>query len=148
MKVIIAGSRSIDEYETVCKLIDHAKDRLGLEITEVVHGAAPGVDRLADRWAVEHSVEPAPFPAAWDDLTAPGAVIRTNKFGKKYNVKAGFQRNQRMAEYGEVLIAIWDGKSPGTYDMIERVKARNMRVIIYQQRRGENGRCFWQCMAH
>ena len=39
-----------------------------------------------------------------------------------------------MAEYGDALIAFWDGKSKGTLHMINLAKERNLKVkiVIYE----------------
>jgi len=47
MKVVIAGSRGVTDFETVCQAITES----GLDISEVVSGTARGVDRLGERWA-------------------------------------------------------------------------------------------------
>jgi hypothetical protein len=36
-----------------------------------------------------------------------------------------------MAENAEALIAVWDGVSRGTKNMIEEAKARNLAVYIH-----------------
>jgi hypothetical protein len=35
-----------------------------------------------------------------------------------------------MAQHADALVAIWDGKSPGTKHMIEVAKARGLSVFI------------------
>ena len=37
-----------------------------------------------------------------------------------------------MAEYGDVLIAYWDGKSRGTKGMIDLATKKGLKVIVYQ----------------
>jgi hypothetical protein len=117
MKVIVAGSRHITDYQLVSQVITNTINKYDIQITELVSGCAAGVDSLGEQWAIENGIKVEPFESAWDDLTVPNALIRTNKWGKQYNARAGFQRNERMAEYGDVLIAIWDGKSNGTKDI-------------------------------
>jgi hypothetical protein len=111
MKTIIAGSRSIMLYSVVVKGIKASK----IHITEVVSGRAPGVDRIGESFAILHDIPIKMFPACWDE------------FGKS----AGFRRNQEMADYADALIAIWDGKSHGTKDMIERARKAGLRVFVY-----------------
>jgi hypothetical protein len=36
-----------------------------------------------------------------------------------------------MLDYGEILIAIWDGKSTGTNDMVERAVKKGMPIYIF-----------------
>ena len=126
MKVIIAGSRSIVDYGYV----EEAIEASGFKVTKVVSGTANGVDRLGEDWAEENGVKVKPFPADWKNLEVKGAVIKENRYGK-YNAVAGHQRNERMAKYAKGLIAVWDGKSKGTMDMIERMKAKGKKVFVY-----------------
>jgi hypothetical protein len=129
MRVIIAGSRTITEIETVAAAVAAS----GFEITAGVSGGARGVDLLGAQWALENGVPVKTFSAEWRDITAPGAVIKVTKQGRRYNARAGFDRNQKMADYAEALIAVWDGRSPGTRDMIDRARARGLRVFIYTE---------------
>ena len=110
MKVIIAGSRNITDYNSV-KL---AIIKSGFVIDEIVSGGAKGVDALGEKFAYENCISLKIFPANWD----------------KYGKSAGYIRNQQMAKYADALIAIWDGKSMGTKHMIELAKKRNIRIYL------------------
>ena len=112
MKVIVAGSRTIGDYDLVEKAI---KDS-GFEIDELV-GCAPGVDTLAKIWADNSSVPSKPFPADWI------------KYGRK---NAGKIRNQEMANYADALVAVREAgnKSTGTTDMIKRMKTAGKPVFL------------------
>lgn len=131
MKTIIAGSRAIKDWR-------HVHDAISLapwKITEVISGCAPGVDTLGEEWARAFGVPIRPFPAAWDDIMAPGAVIRAHAItGKPYNARAGFDRNEEMAKYAALhagaLIAIWNGHSTGTADMIQRAERHRLTHIF------------------
>ena len=115
MKVIIAGSRNVLSLDAVKRAVELS----GLQITEVVSGAARGVDSLGEQWAKLNQVPVKRFPAIWRDRDGT------------YNPRAGFQRNQEMAQYAQALIAVWDGESPGTKDMIKRAEKRGMQVFIH-----------------
>ncbi len=108
MKVIVAGSRSITDKQTVYSAI---KDS-GFDITEVVSGNANGVDKLGEQWAVEHGIKVTVFKPQWD------------LFGKQ----AGSVRNTEMARYADALIAVWNGKSNGTRDMIRKAEGNGLPV--------------------
>lgn len=129
MKTIIAGSRNAD--------FNDVKDAVAScpwqkEITEVFSGEAPGADRYGEKWAREADILVVAFPAAWDDLEAPGAVITEREDGTKYNKNAGLDRNQKMADAADALIAVWDGRiRSGTSSMIQRALKRGLRVHIY-----------------
>jgi hypothetical protein len=103
MKVIIAGSRGITRYSIVEKAVIASK----FLITQVVSGGARGVDRLGIKWAKRNDVPFTVMPAAWMSLDG----------GR--NMQAGFERNVRMADYADALIAVWDGFSGGTKHMMQ-----------------------------
>jgi len=131
MRTIIAGSRSITDIGHIYNAIDEAKTVMGIIVMEVVSGGASGVDALGEQWAMEIGAPIKRFPAQWEDLDAPGAVVRTRRDGKKYNVLAGFARNEQMAQYADALVAVWDGVSTGTQDMIKRAKRHGLLVYVY-----------------
>jgi hypothetical protein len=101
-------------------------------ITEIVSGTANGVDRCGEEYAKSNNIAVKKFPAQWDNIKAKGAVVKTNKYGKKYNVLAGFWRNKEMAEYADALIAIVKNDSPGTNNMIEIAKENGLEIYIYE----------------
>lgn len=110
MKVIIAGSRFITDYNLVVLAVKES----GFDITEVVCGAANGVDSLGERYAKENGIKLSYFYADWKGL------------GKL----AGIKRNEQMGNYGEALIAVWDGKSPGTKHMINFAKKKKLLTYV------------------
>jgi len=112
LKTIIAGSRGI----TSLSLIEKAIEESGITITEVVSGTARGVDTLGEEWAQQRGIPVKRFPAKWDT------------FGRA----AGYKRNVDMAEYGEVLIALWDSVSKGTKHMIDIAKAKGLKVYVFK----------------
>jgi YspA, cpYpsA-related SLOG family len=119
MKVIIAGSRTITNYEIVRKAIENS----GFKITEVVSGTANGPDKFGERWAYINKVPIQQFPAQWKK------TINDKTFIDK---SAGFRRNREMANYAEALIAIWDGYSKGTFHMIDTMQRLNKPVYIME----------------
>jgi len=135
MKLIIAGTRTLSDYNWVLKAISYAEGcdpaLVRSEITEVVHGAARGIDTTAGIWAQNSGIAVKEFPAKWDDVKAPGAVVRTGKYGP-YNAKAGFDRNVEMAKYGTALLAVIQGGSKGTTHMIETAKQHGLQVWVYE----------------
>lgn len=113
MKVIIAGSRSFNDFEAMLGFMSVLP--LNWDITEVVSGGARGADKLGESFAHFHNKPVKLFPANWD----------------AYGRAAGFKRNKEMAEYADGLIAFWDGTSPGTKHMIVSMYAQNKPVYIY-----------------
>ncbi len=88
MRVIIAGTRGINDYAKVCDAVR----RSGFPINRVVSGLAAGVDTLAVRYAAENALPCDSFPAEW------------SRWGRR----AGYRRNVQMAENADALIAVWD----------------------------------------
>lgn len=127
LKVIIAGSREFNDYDTVSKAV---KDSL-FKVGQVVSGKARGVDTLGEEVAEELGVPVKPFPALWDDITVPGAVIRTRN-GRKYNAAAGPQRNCRMGDYADALVAIRLKGSRGTTHMIDYMQSLGKPVYVVE----------------
>lgn len=109
MRVIIAGSRTVTDYNLVCTAVIESK----FNITEVVSGTAIGVDRLGERWAEENAIHCVKMPADWD------------RWGKG----AGFVRNLAMAEYADALIAITTG-SAGAAHMIRIAQRKGLQVYV------------------
>jgi hypothetical protein len=111
MKTIIAGGRDVTEWHHLMEALESYRN----DITEVVSGGAQGADALGERYAREAGLPLKRFPADWA------------KNGKA----AGPIRNREMAAYAQALIALWDGKSRGTANMIEEARARSLNVHIH-----------------
>lgn len=141
MKLIIAGSRDVKDI----KVLETAIERSNLDpasITEIVSGKAPGVDTLGEIWAKEHGIPVKDFPALWDDLEGiPAKQIKVNNWGKKYNVRAGTERNQQMADYADAALIIIKDESSGSTDMLKRAKKANLIIhyFMYDQLLMEEG---------
>lgn len=94
MRVIIAGSRSVtDDIDYVEMSVAES----GFEVTEIVSGCATGIDQKGIDWAKKHSIHVEKFPANWDDLSHPDAIIKINLWGKQYDARAGLRRNVLMS---------------------------------------------------
>lgn len=101
-------------------------------ISEVVCGDAKGADTLGKQWAQANGVPVKFFKPDWDNITAPGAKVKTNTYGKPYNVLAGFWRNQEMAEYSTSFLGLQsNGDTSGTQDGKERFEKLEKEVFIY-----------------
>lgn len=118
-RLIIAGTRTFNDYELLRAYCDM---KLSRKITEgeqieIVSGACPsGADYLGEKYAAERGFSVRLFPADW----------------QQYGRRAGAVRNRQMAQYGNALIAFWDGKSKGTKIMIDEARAAGIIVCIKQ----------------
>lgn len=111
MKVIIAGSRDIYNYE----LLEEVMRSSDIVPTEIISGGASGVDKLGEQWAEENNLPIHQFYADW------------SIHGKS----AGPIRNRQMAENADALIALWDGQSRSTQDMIEQAVSKKLYIEVY-----------------
>lgn len=120
--LLVAGTRTFDDYELLSKKIKQLTTKYGNNIC-IVSGGAKGADTLAERYAKEHGLEFIKFPAKWDE----------------YGNKAGFIRNEKMHNYisqheHRGCVLFWDGKSKGTKHSIALSKKyeNQLRIIMYE----------------
>ena len=108
MKVIIAGSRHITDYEALTAFLE----KTSWPIAEVVSGGCHGVDKMGEQWAEERGIPVKRFDADW----------------AKYGREAGELRNREMAAYAEGLILLWDAKSPGASCMLRESAKAEIKI--------------------
>jgi hypothetical protein len=129
--LVISGSRDCKDYNIVEEAIDKGIEELKIKPTKIIHGDAPGVDKLAGTYAKKHGINVIAYPAKWNDIKGiDPKYIKENKFGK-YNVRAGLQRNEMMADMADALIAITLG-TPGTEHMIKTCKDAGLLIYVYE----------------
>jgi hypothetical protein len=121
MKIIIAGGRDFDNYLHLLEAVVKS----GFDVTEVVSGGAPGADTLGELFARDLEIPMKRFPADW------------NRHGRA----AGPIRNGEMAGYADALIAMWDGVSTGTANMIKQATERGLRVHVERYERTNSRTC-------
>jgi hypothetical protein len=110
MRVIIAGGRDYHNYDTVLEAIKESQ----FNITTVVSGGAAGVDAMGEKYAEDMNLRLNVYNADW----------------ATHGRAAGPIRNRKMSENADALIAIWDGKSRGTRNMIETATKRGLLVFV------------------
>lgn len=137
LRVLVFGGRTFGDpdygrnpdwaaqREQVFQYLDHLHARRVIAL--VIEGGARGADRCAREWAIAHGVAYTTYDAAWDDLTAPGAVVRMRN-GRKYNAAAGAARNQRMLDEGKPTAGVAFPGGTGTADMRSRLEAAGVGV--------------------
>lgn len=100
MKLVIAGSRGLNPQVSEIEQYISVNSITG--ITEIVSGGCGNSpDMSAIGYARLHNIPYKIFKPDWD---ANGLA-------------AGPMRNREMAEYGDALLLIWDGKSKGSKSM-------------------------------
>jgi hypothetical protein len=112
MRVIIAGSRTINDYGTVRAAVEAS----GFHVTTVVSGGARGVDLLGERWARERGISVLRFDANWE----------------KHGRRAGILRNEQMVRESDALVAVWDGASRGTRHVIEFAIENGLKAYVHR----------------
>ncbi len=118
-RIIVAGSRNFNNYRLLRSKLDEIIAGISDEI-EIVSGNARGADRLGERYASEHNITVALFPADWSVFGKPAGIIR----------------NQIMLNYvskGKALVVVfWDGESRGSLDMIRRARSAGIETKVYR----------------
>jgi hypothetical protein len=112
MKTIIAGSRTCVDMDILLSAIDKAP----FKVTEVVCGTALGADTLGEYYAHLNKLKIYYYRPDW----------------YKYGKMAGFIRNKQMALNSQALIALWDGHSKGTANMIRIAKSEGLKLFVYE----------------
>jgi hypothetical protein len=112
MKLVVSGSRSIKDKEVVFRNIYLCM--VDICVDQIVCGGAKGVDMSAILWAMKEKV--------------PYTVYLPNY--NMYGKIAPLVRNEKMASYGNALLALWDGKSRGTIHMVSAMRRLDKPVVL------------------
>lgn len=114
-RLVVAGTRYYNNYAFVASKLDAylADKRDKYDIT-IICGDAQGADAMGFAYASNHNLKIEHFPAEW------------GRFGSA----AGPIRNKKMAQKADAVIVFWDGKSPGTRDMIQNAKAEGLPCTV------------------
>ena len=131
--LIIAGGRDYKDEDFLYEKINQIHSLYKVKM--VVSGRAKGADRLGEAWANYHGVPVDPYPAKWDDLSAPKAVIKYGTYGP-YNTRAGHDRNAVMASKAQAVALFPGGK--GTQNMHDCAIAAG--IVIFDFRGEEKER--------
>lgn len=111
MWVAIIGSRDYAWPENVVEAVEYlCVEHPGWKL---VSGAARGPDKWAADAARERDVRVLELPADWS-------------LGRG----AGFLRNHEIIGRADVVIAFWDGKSPGTRHSIGLARAQRKQLLV------------------
>lgn len=128
-RIIIAGGRHFQDYETLRENVESVFEKYGIVMgdAEIISGHAAGVDQLGERFAKENGILCTVFPANWS----------------KYGRSAGFRRNVAMVNYAAeaehpLVIAFWDGESHGTGFTIQKAREKGIPVEIFYYTSGKD----------
>jgi hypothetical protein len=120
MRILVCGGRDYADARSLNATLDtlHAER----PVTELIHGAARGADRLAAAWAETRRIPALAFPADWE----------------RHGKSAGFLRNADMLRQGRpgVVLAFPGGR--GTAHMVKL--ARKAGVPVREIAGQEGGR--------
>lgn len=106
MKLLIAGSRSIVEFD-LKKYITEGVDT-------ILSGGAVGIDNLAENFA---------------DKNKLSKIILRPKYNI-YGRAAPLKRNEELVRMADKILIVWDGKSRGTLHTINYAKKMNKTLMV------------------
>lgn len=114
-RIVVAGSRTFDDYEIAKSVIADCLKTFEGEYTFIfLSGSCKGADALGERYAKEHGYKTELYPADW----------------ARYGKGAGPKRNEEMAKNCDAVICFWDGQSRGTRSMIELAQKYNKELFV------------------
>lgn len=125
-RIVVTGGRDFADEAFCFDRLDYVHRTRGVSL--LIEGEASGLDKMARRWAESRGVPVLPFPADWDNITRPGAVVRKRRDGKLYDAAAGGLRNQQMIDEGKPEGAVAFPGGSGTADMVGRLHRAKIRV--------------------
>ena len=114
MRIAIVGSRHFPELGRV---EEHVRNLP--EGTTLVTGSASGVDAAATRAARARNLPLVRLAASFQEGSEP---------------RLAAQRNQRLVDEADVLIAFWDGSSTGTRQTVNRALDAGKEVHVFVSR--------------
>ena len=121
-RIIIAGSRNVEENKEIKLLTNITLSLYGFKDIVIIQGGAKGIDALGKKWAKTRNNLCVEFKADWE----------------MHGKLAGPIRNQVMAEYAceedmkysPLLLAFPSRTGKGTQDMIRKALAKGMDIIV------------------
>ena len=110
MKLLIVGSRSIDEFD----LTPYVPPQTEL----IISGGAVGVDSIAEKYADSHRISKLILRPHYD----------------LYGKAAPLKRNEVMVELADEVLVIWDGSSRGTMHTVNFAKKKNKPITVIKNK--------------
>jgi hypothetical protein len=115
MKVLVCGGRRYDNRQLLVETLDRLDREHNFLL--LIHGAAPGADRMAGWWAKARGIQPVECPALWDFWRKRGQAAA-----------AGPNRNHKMLLLQPDLVVAFPG-GDGTANMVEIARRAGIKVI-------------------
>ena len=111
MKVGIVGSRHYKEPARVAEYVRSLPAR-----ASIITGSASGVDAAATKAARENGIAVQVMAASFEEMA---------------DATKAAERNQRLVDACDVLVAFWDGSSKGTRATVERALDSGKEVHVF-----------------
>ena len=108
MKLLIVGSRSIENYD----LTPHVSG----EVSTIISGGATGIDELAEQFADKHRLSKMILRPQYD----------------RYGKVAPLKRNEEMVSLADEILVVWDGMSKGTAYTIRYAQKCGKPICVIQ----------------
>lgn len=109
MKLLIAGSRSIKEFDLEKYIPDG--------VTMIIAGGADGIDTLAEKYADKKRISKLILRPQYDI----------------YAKSAPLKRNEKMVELCDAALIVWDGISKGTRYTLSYAEKKGKKVILIKE---------------
>lgn len=106
MKLLIAGSRGIDEFD----LSEYVTD----DVDTILSGGAEGIDTLAESYADRHKLSKIILRPRYD----------------LYGKAAPLKRNEELVKMADKVLVIWDGESKGTKYTIDFAERERKNIVV------------------
>lgn len=110
-RVLVTGGRDYRDKERAFTELErlHAQYQFAV----IIHGGAPGADKLADEWAASRAIPVEVFPADWS----------------QHGHSAGPLRNGQMLKDSKPTLVIAFPGGKGTRDMVRRATHKGLPVV-------------------
>ena len=119
MKVAIVGSRNSCEED-----YNFLLSEIPQNTSEIISGGAKGIDKLAERFAKEHSLKLTEIIPDYENAPA----VRS----------APLIRNKEIVDKADMVFAFWDGESKGTAFTVSYCLTSQKPVKVLILKKGSN----------
>ena len=106
MKLLIAGSRSIDRFDL--------SEYIPCDVSLIISGGAKGIDAIAEEYADRHRISKLILHPRYD----------------LYGRSAPLKRNEMMVELADAVLVIWDGVSRGADFTIRYAERTGKKIEV------------------